>query len=66
MATSSDDLIGPGSEDKLDLVRKYLAAYATIMADQPPWCRNRFHNIDGFAGTGNPRSREEGAYVTFF
>ena len=39
---------GAWTEEKLDRVRKYLTAYATIMRNQP----FRFAYIDAFAGTG--------------
>lgn len=42
------DEIGYWSEVKLDIVREYATAYATIMAKQ----RLRFAYIDGFAGPG--------------
>lgn len=42
------DEIGYWSEVKLDIVREYATAYATIMANQ----RLRFAYIDGFAGPG--------------
>lgn len=57
-----DDVIGPWSEDKLELLRKYLAAYVGIMQGQT-WCRNGYHYIDAFAGSGQPRSRDYGEYV---
>lgn len=50
------DIIGPWSEDKLRLLRKYLVAYVDIMRNQT-WCRNGYHYIDAFAGTGKPRSQ---------
>lgn len=56
-----DDEIGPWSEDKLNLLRKYLEAYTKIMKDQP-WCTG-YHYVDAFAGTGRPRARDEEFYV---
>jgi three-Cys-motif partner protein len=56
-----DDVIGPWSEDKLNLLRKYLEAYTTIMKDRE-WCTG-YHYIDAFAGTGRPRARDEEYYV---
>lgn len=56
------DFIGPWSEDKLHLLRKYLEAYTGIMRGQS-WCRNGYHYIDAFAGTGKPRARDEERYV---
>jgi three-Cys-motif partner protein len=57
-----DDVIGPWSEDKLQLLRKYLHAYTVIMQGQS-WCRNGYHYIDAFAGTGKPRARDEERYI---
>jgi len=57
-----EDSIGPWSEDKLALLRKYLEAYTTIMQGQR-WCRNGYHYIDAFAGTGKPRARDEERYI---
>jgi three-Cys-motif partner protein len=59
---SQDDVVGPWSEDKLRLLSKYLNAYTVIMQDQH-WCRNGYHYIDAFAGTGRPRARDEERYV---
>ena len=39
---------GEWTEQKLDCIRKYLAAYARIMSQQ----RFRFAYIDAFAGSG--------------
>jgi len=57
-----EDVIGPWSEGKLDLLRKYLHAYARVMQGQK-WCRNGYHYIDAFAGTGKPRARDAERYV---
>jgi three-Cys-motif partner protein len=59
---TQDDVIGPWSEDKLQLLRKYLRAYTVIMQGQS-WCRNGYHYIDAFAGTGKPRARDEERYI---
>jgi three-Cys-motif partner protein len=59
---NQDDSIGPWSEDKLGLLRKYLEAYTKIMQNQS-WCRNGYHYIDAFAGTGKPRARDEERYI---
>jgi three-Cys-motif partner protein len=56
------DIIGPWSEDKLQLLEKYLDAYTVIMRGQT-WCRNGYHYIDAFAGTGKPRARDEERYI---
>jgi three-Cys-motif partner protein len=59
---SQDDIIGPWSEDKLQLLGKYLRAYTVIMQGQR-WCRNGYHYIDAFAGTGKPRARDAERYI---
>jgi len=59
---NQDDIIGPWSEDKLQLLGKYLHAYTVIMQGQR-WCRNGYHYIDAFAGTGKPRARDEERYI---
>lgn len=56
-----DDTIGSWSVDKLSLLRKYLQAYVTVLKRQS-WCRG-YEYIDGFAGTGKPKSRDEQRYV---
>ena len=57
-----EDIIGPWSEDKLQLLKKYLGAYSAIMQGQR-WCRNGYHYIDAFAGTGRSRARDEERYI---
>jgi three-Cys-motif partner protein len=59
---NQNDIIGPWSEDKLQLLKKYLHAYTVIMQGQT-WCRNGYHYIDAFAGTGKPRARDEERYI---
>lgn len=56
-----DDTIGSWSVDKLNLLRKYLHAYVTVLRKQS-WCKG-YEYIDGFAGTGRPKSRDEQWYV---
>ncbi len=58
MAHLDEDTVGPWSELKLNLLSKYLAAYTRIMARQL-WCRNGYHHIDAFAGTGHARARDD-------
>ena len=48
MKSSRQQFGGNWTEEKLERVRKYLVAYATIMSKQP----FRFAYIDAFAGTG--------------
>ena len=54
------DEIGYWSEIKLDIVKKYAAAYTTILARQE--CLS-FSYVDGFAGTGVHITKESGDYV---
>lgn len=51
----SQDFGGNWTDEKLERVRKYLAAYTTIMSKQP----FRFAYIDAFAGTGYRDLRQE-------
>ena len=55
------DTIGYWTEIKLDIIRKYAVAYATIMAQQ----RNirRFGYIDAFCGPGVHVSKQTGEFV---
>ena len=56
-----EDKIGSWSIEKLDLLRKYLSAYITVLKNQG-WCRG-FEYIDAFAGAGKSRTRDEQRYV---
>ena len=55
------DEIGYWSEVKLDIVRKYASAYATILARQP--AIKGYLYIDGFAGAGTHVSKTTGRDV---
>lgn len=55
------DEIGYWSEVKLDIVRKYAAAYSTIMARQPSIKRHIY--VDAFAGAGTHVSKATGDVV---
>lgn len=52
---SKPDSVGYWTEVKLEIVKKYAAAYATILAKQPGI--KRFIYIDGFAGSGKVWSK---------
>lgn len=56
------DEIGYWSEVKLDIIRKYAAAYSSILYNQKSPC---FHHcyIDAFAGAGTHVSKSSGAYI---
>lgn len=56
-----EDAIGKWSIEKLELLRKYLHAYVQVLKNQH-WCRG-YEYIDGFAGTGKPKTRDEEKYV---
>ena len=56
-----EDLIGKWSLEKLELLHKYLAGYLTVLTKQS-WCRG-YEYIDAFAGTGEPKTKDEQKYV---
>ena len=56
-----DDQIRSWSVEKLELLRKYLEAYVSVLRKQP-WCMG-YEYIDGFAGTGRAKTKEEQKYV---
>ncbi len=61
-AKETIDRIGKWSEDKLDLLGKYLNAYTRIMKGQE-WCKNGYYYIDAFAGTGRPMAKDEERFI---
>lgn len=54
------DKIGDWTETKLEIIRKYAAAYSTILAKRPGL---RYIYIDGFCGAGLHESRSTGDFV---
>lgn len=54
------DRVGEWSVEKLEIVRKYAAAYSTIMSKQPGFTH---HYIDGFAGAGEHISKTTGNLI---
>jgi three-Cys-motif partner protein len=56
-----EDTIGSWSVEKLELLRKYLQAYVTVLKNQS--FIKGYEYIDGFAGTGKPKTRDEERYV---
>jgi three-Cys-motif partner protein len=54
------DKIGEWSELKIEIVRKYAAAYSSILKAQG---RFRTYYIDGFSGPGEHRRKETGEPV---
>jgi len=61
LSQEREDSIGKWSLDKLELLRKYLAGYLTVLTKQS-WCRG-YEYIDAFAGTGKPKTKDEQKYV---
>lgn len=55
------DKIGKWSEDKLNLLKKYLEAYTKIMKNRG-WCKGYYY-IDAFAGTGKPQAKDEERFI---
>jgi len=55
------DEVGYWSEVKLEIVRKYAAAYSEIVSKQPIIKRHLY--IDGFAGAGLHVSKETGEFI---
>jgi three-Cys-motif partner protein len=58
-----EDLIGKWSEEKLELLRKYLSGYVTVLRNQASKGIRGFEYIDGFAGTGKPKSKDKERYI---
>lgn len=66
LGSEGEDIIGRWSEEKLDLLAKYLKAYSDIMNNQKtsnnptgkPWLR-AYYYIDAFAGSVRPRAKED-------
>lgn len=63
--TAQHDEIGIWSEVKLAIIKKYAAAYTTVMDAQrrEHFPRMRWFYIDGYAGSGHHVSRERGDLV---
>jgi three-Cys-motif partner protein len=57
------DVAGRWSEEKLELLEKYLRAYATIMNKQKQKWLTAYHYIDAFAGSGQPKAKDEERYI---
>ena len=68
MATTKQQFGGDWTGEKLERVRKYLVAYATIMNAQRDKKRGfRFAYIDAFAGTGYNTSKQiDDDFAPFF
>jgi three-Cys-motif partner protein len=57
------DTIGKWSEEKLDLLHKYLSAYARIMNSQKKTWLAAYHYIDAFAGAGKALAKDAERYI---
>jgi three-Cys-motif partner protein len=53
------DIIGRWSEEKLDLLAKYLKAYSVIMNEQKKSWLTSYYYVDAFAGSITPRAKED-------
>lgn len=47
----TDGSVGPWAPEKLEILRKYLEAYTTILKEQSKWCKGYYY-IDALAGGG--------------
>jgi three-Cys-motif partner protein len=64
LGDEGEDIIGRWSEEKLDLLAKYLKAYSVIMSEQKKsWLRSYYY-IDAFAGSVRPKAKaDEQRYI---
>jgi three-Cys-motif partner protein len=57
--SEGEDIIGKWSEEKLDLLEKYLKAYSVIMnKEKETWLRSYYY-IDAFAGSVRPKAKDD-------
>lgn len=59
LGSEGEDIIGKWSEEKLDLLAKYLKAYSVIMDNQKKTWLRAYYYIDAFAGSVRPRAKED-------
>ncbi len=59
IGNEGEDIIGRWSEEKLDLLAKYLKAYSVIMNEQKKSWLKDYYYIDAFAGSVRPRAKED-------
>ena len=57
--TEGEDIIGQWSEEKLDLLAKYLKAYSDIMNKQKESWLKAYYYIDAFAGSVRPKAQND-------
>ncbi len=58
-----EDKIGKWSEEKIELLAKYISAYSKIMNKQQEEWLKYYYYIDAFAGSVEPVSKEEERYI---
>lgn len=58
LRSESEDIIGQWSEEKLDLLAKYLKAYSVIMNEQKKTWLRSYYYIDAFAGSVRPKAQK--------
>jgi three-Cys-motif partner protein len=63
LGSEGEDIIGRWSEDKLNLLTKYLKAYSVIMNEQKKSWLKSYYYIDAFAGSVNPRAKDDERYI---
>ncbi|MBD1943906.1 three-Cys-motif partner protein TcmP [Coleofasciculus sp. FACHB-712] len=61
--SEGEDIIGRWSEEKLELLTKYLKAYSDIMNKQKQKWLKAYYYIDAFAGSVQPKAKDEERYV---
>lgn len=59
LGSDGEDIIGSWSEEKLDLLAKYLKAYSDIMSSEKEKWLNAYYYVDAFAGSVRPRAKED-------
>lgn len=59
LGSGGEDIIGRWSEEKLDLLAKYLKAYSVIMNEQKKSWLRAYYYIDAFAGSVRPRAQKD-------
>ena len=59
LGSDGEDIIGRWSEEKLELLAKYLKAYSVIMNEQKKSWLRAYYYIDAFAGSVRPRAKED-------
>ncbi len=59
IGSEGEDIIGRWSEEKLDLLAKYLKAYSVIMNEQKKSWLRAYYYVDAFAGSVRPRAKED-------